>query len=174
MKLRAFERECSGKPAQVFGAVVALAVGLGVGLGAGMWPELAGVLGRQEYASASGTLTELSEAEKVRSKKRMLYRVDAAYTFMVEGREYTGSTVGRAPPTSLRATDERALRAAYESKQPVTLRYDAADPSRNYLECPDTDANATTGLWFGSAVAALFTGVGAVSLVMAACGKWAR
>jgi hypothetical protein len=137
-----FEIEVSGRAGKlIVGAAVAV-FGLVFSVYSG-WAKLAEARERAAFATAAGVLTSFEPAIRhaTRGGKNRggppAYEPVGAYEFSVDGSTQRGTRFSAFAEVRLRAEEERALRAAFDSRSPITVRYDAADPGINHLELPE-------------------------------------
>ncbi|HEY9054710.1 MAG TPA: DUF3592 domain-containing protein [Rectinemataceae bacterium] len=128
------------------GAVLSVA---GVGLGAGGLKSRARVKRALGWPTAKGTIssselvkrTSTGMGQKGRAVKRESWEASVKYSYEVEGKKYTGNSLGLDPMQGGKARAE-ALVARYASGSEAEVHYDPADPKVAVLD-PRLSASGT-------------------------------
>ncbi|HYE63344.1 MAG TPA: hypothetical protein VD997_15235 [Phycisphaerales bacterium] len=164
-------RAAPSTAATVIFFLVVIGVGAFFGSEMDLWRNLQRC--RTTYSTTTGLLTEVGAVYEYRSSSgrggrvnTRAFMVPARYTFFVNGQTFHGERVGllgdhRFPL----AADAEIIRTAFAQRRPMTIRYNAADPTDNYLIDPVMDERARVrGVWITAGVIGLMFGLSIVMI----------
>ena len=123
----------------------------------------------EDWASAPGKVVAADYKTRM-SRRRTAATINIRYTFEVDGRTYSGSTLAFEKLDSLRADAAEQRLKPYPAGATVDVYYDPEDPTRNVLEKGVKSSNSGL-LWAAAAfliggLVALYDGVaGGVNVI---------